>query len=502
MGGRGLQAAGATDGAGRSRRLTGGEIRDLCVGMFGVQVVWGLQNVNTSRIFQTLGADAAELPILWIAAPVTGLLVQPLVGHWSDRARGRWGRRKPFMVVGAVLTAFAMLAMSAAATLPTAVAALWLLTASINVVMQPFRALTADRLPPDQRAAGFAAQAFFIGAGAVIASALPWALTRCGVPGVAAGGGVPASIRLAFQLGAAALVLTVGWTAWRAAEAPTPPREGPTVRAAAAPPLRRTGPLWAAGGVTLAGVGWRLELRRELLLIAALLFAYGAARIAAERGRGAGRGVMEIVSDVAHMPPPLRRLALTQSLTWFGLFAMWVYAVPAVASRYGGGAAPGSPAYARSGDWVGVLFAVYDGVAACAAPLLPRLARQLGPPLAHALCLALGATGLASFLLLDDASLLWAPAVGIGLAWASVLATPYVLVADAAPPAKVGTYLGIHNIFLVLPQLVAAVVLGAALDRLFAGRADAMLAVAAGALALAAASCLLLPGPAGQPTAT
>lgn len=493
---------GAGEGEDRRRRLSNAEIRDLCIGLLGVQAVWGLQNVNTSRIFQTLGADVAQLPILWIAAPITGLLVQPIVGHWSDRTRGRWGRRKPFIVAGSLLTAFAMLAMSVAATLPAAVLALWLLTASANVAMQPFRALGADLLLSGQRTTGFAMQVAFIGAGAVLASAMPWMLANWfGVPSVASAGALPPAVRLAFQLGAAVLIVTVGWTVWRTKE--------PSVASPAATPARfgegregrdlpggRSGYNWLLGGAALAAAAAGLDLRREVHLLAALAVAYGVARIAGARRRRRGRpltGALEIVDDIASLPSALRRLALTQFLTWFGLFAMWIYAVPAIAYRHYGAAAPGSPDYAASGDWVGVLFAIYDGVAVAAAFVLPGLTRRLGLRAGHAACLAIGAAGLAGLLMVDDPRMLWVPAIGIGVAWASILSVPYVLVANAAPPSKVGVYMGIHNMFLVVPQLVGSATLGAVLDRLFGQRPDAMLALAAGSLALAAVSCAFLP---------
>lgn len=502
-----MQGADVGKSTDHRRWLSNAEVRDLCVGLFGVQVVWGLQNANTSRILQMLGADIVQLPILWIAAPITGLLVQPIVGYWSDRTHGRWGRRKPFIVAGSVLTALAMLAMSVAASLLAAVLALWLLTASVNVAMQPFRALGADLLPTTQRTTGFAMQVIFLGAGAVLASAMPWMLSNWfGVSGTAAEGGLPPSVRLAFQLGAAALIATVGWTVWRTNEAPvaratpTPPR--PQDEDARRDPLLGwSGHLWLLGGAGLAATAAGLGLRREIYLLAALALAYGAARVAGERRRRRGRtlsGLLEIVDDIARMPPALRRLALTQFLTWFGLFAMWIYAVPAIAYRHYGAAGPGSAAYAASGDWMGMLFAIYDAVAAAAAFILPWLAGRLSLRVSHAACLAIGAAGLAGFLVVDDPRMLWAPAIGIGVAWASILSTPYVMVANAAPPAKVGVYMGIHNMFLVVPQLVAAAALGAVLDRLFGGRPDAMLALAAAALALAAMSCALLPGRTGR----
>lgn len=483
------------------RPLTAAEIRNLCIGLFGVQIVWGLQNVNTSRIFQSLGADVAQLPILWIAAPITGLLVQPIVGHLSDRWRGRWGRRKPFIATGALLTAAAMLAMGSAATLTAAVAALWLLTAAVNIVMQPFRSLVADQMPSAQRATGYAVQVCFIGAGAVIASALPWMLTHwLGVPGTSSAGGVAPSVQWAFRLGAVAMLLTVGWTVWRGRD--YPPSVSTDVEKAASEPIvisntRQRGSIaWSVVGTTIAITAYVGGLRREIYLVALMALAYGLARalvIARWRKTMPVRGMLEIVADIMLMPRAMRRLAVTQFLTWFALFGMWVYSVPAVALRHFGTADPVDAAYSTSADWVGVLFALYDGVAAAAALVLPLAVRRIGLRTSHGLSLMITAGGVAGLLLAGNASHLWLPAVAIGLGWASILSAPYAMVANVVQPSKIGVYMGIHNMFLVLPQLVAAACLGAVIDRVFAGRPDAMLGVAAVALVLAGISAFFLP---------
>ena len=482
------------------RNLTAGEIRDLCVGLFGVQIVWGLQNVNTSRIFQTLGADVAQLPILWIAAPITGLLIQPIVGHLSDHWRGRWGRRKPFIALGAVLTAAAMLAMAAATTLTAAVTALWLLTAAVNIVMQPFRSLIADQMPAEQRATGYAVQVCFIGVGAVIASAMPWMLSRwLGVSGAPAGQGISPSVRLAFWIGALVLLLSVGWTVWRGRDGPPPPVQPASHQHSSrrAELKRQNGSVaWLALGIAIAVGAWAYGLRREIYLVAAIAAAFGGARalvIRAQRRGAHTGGLLQVVADIMAMPREMRRLAVTQFLTWFALFGLWVYSVPAIASRHFGTSDASGAAYNTSADWVGVLFALYDGVAAAAALGLPWLVRRIGLRISHAACLAAAAAGVAGFLLVGNAAALWLPAVAIGLGWASILSAPYAMVANVVPQAKIGVYMGIHNMFLVLPQLVAAACLGAVMDRLFVGRPDAMLGLAAIALVLAAASAVWLP---------
>jgi maltose/moltooligosaccharide transporter len=478
----------------------------MCVGLFGVQIVWGLQNVNTSRIFQTLGAELGELPILWIAAPITGLLVQPLIGHWSDRTWGPLGRRRPFLLAGSILTAIALVAMPNAASIWTASLALWVLTASINIAAEPFRALVADALPEEQRTEGFAVQVFFIGAGAVFASALPWILTHWfGVAATAAPGLLPPSVRLTFYIGAVGLLAAVTWTVATTTERP------PASLAADAPDLidhavpsttgaatlALSGTLWMLGGGAIAGFAFTEQLEREIYVLAAIAFLFGLAQLVAVAMRRGGRhslGVFEIVEDILHMPRMLRHLALVQFFTWTALFAMWIYTVPAVAAHHYRTTDASSAAYNAGADWVGVLFAGYNGVAAIAALALPWLAQRIGRRNVYALSLALGALGLGGFMLIDDPLWLWLPTIGIGCAWAAILSLPYAMLASAVPPRKMGVYMGIHNMFLVLPQLVAATVLGPLVGQVFHGQAIAALILSAAALALAALCTFSIPG--------
>ena len=489
----------------RRPRLTIGQIWNMCCGLFGVQIVWGLQNGSTTRIFQTLGAELDQLPILWIAAPITGLLVQPLIGHWSDRTWGPLGRRRPFLLAGAILTAIALVAMPNAASIWAASLALWLLTASINIAAEPFRALVADALPEDQRTEGFAVQVFFIGAGAVFASALPWILTHWfGVTATAPPGVLPPSVRLTFYLGAIGLLAAVAWTVITTAERPpaslaadAPDRIDhavPTITGSAT--LIRSGFLWIAGGICIAGLAWAQSLERELYVLATIAFVFGVAQLAAVALRRRGRhslGVFEIVEDILHMPRVLQHLAVVQFFTWTALFATWIYTVPAVAAHHYHSADPSSAAYNAAADWVGVLFAGYNGVAAVAALALPWLAERIGRRNVYAVSLLLGAIGLAGFVVIDDPRWLWLPTVGIGCAWAAILALPYAMLASVVPPKKMGVYMGIHNMFLVLPQLVAATVLGAIVHRLLDNQALLALGLAAAAMAVAALAALTIP---------
>jgi maltose/moltooligosaccharide transporter len=496
------------DGAPRPRgrpHLSLLQIWNMCCGLFGVQIVWGLQNVNTSRIFQTLGADVDRLAILWIAAPITGLLVQPIIGHWSDRTWGPLGRRRPYLLGGSILTALALFVMPNVSTLWAASVMLWLLTGSINIAMEPFRALVADTLPDEQRTAGFAMQVFFIGVGAVFSSALPWMLTNWfGVSGQAAPGMLPQSVRVAFYIGAVCLIAAVAWTVLSTRERPpeslaadAPDRTEhavPTEQGAAL--LVRSGLVWIAGGCGIAALAFARHYEREIYVLAGIAGVFGVAQLAAVWLRRGGRtaiGLLEIVEDILHMPAVLARLAISQFFTWFGLFALWIYAIPAVAARHFGTSDPSSAAYNAAADWVGVLSAGYNGVAAVVALLLPAIAARVGRRASHAWCLVLGALGLAGFLVVSDPVMLWIPTIGIGCAWASILSMPYAMLSVAVPPRKMGVYMGIHNMFLVLPQLVAATILGPLVRNVFAGQAILALGLAAGALALAALCALFIP---------
>lgn len=478
------------------------QIWNMCLGLFGVQIVWGLQNVNTSRIFQTLGANIDELAILWIAGPAAGLLIQPLIGHLSDRTSGRFGRRRPYIFVGATLAALALFAMPNAQTLWAASALLWLLTASINVAMEPFRSLVADKLPEGRRTTGFAMQVFFIGLGAVFASALPWMLTNWfAVSAHAEPGVLPMSVRAAFYIGGVCLFLAVGWSVLTTSEQAVradPERAAAHVipTAAGAAVLMRRGVVWLIGGAGVGFVAWLAGGKREIYLLAAMAMLFGLAQLAAVwlRRRGwRSLGMLEIVEDILHMPRLLARLAIVQFFTWFGLFAMWIYATPAVAARHYGTADPASPAYHAAADWVGILFAGYNGVAAVGAFLLPLVAARIGRRATHAACLMAGAAALLGFAVIDDPRMLWLSALGLGCAWAAILSIPYAMVASAVPPGKAGVYMGIHNMFLVLPQLVAATVLGPLVGQLFDGAAIAALLLSAATLALAALCTFAIP---------
>lgn len=480
-------------------------ICNMCFGLFGVQIVWGLHNVNTSRIFQTFGANVDELPFLWIAAPAAGLLVQPVVGYLSDRTWGPLGRRRPYLLLGAILSAVILFAMPNVRSLWTASVMLWLLIGAINIVMEPFRALLADSLPDRQRNLGFAIQVFFIGIGAVLASALPWILHHWFGSGAEAGTGeLPPAIRISFQVGAVLLLLSVVWSVVATREIAPEPLSEPALKRVSETGMAPVEPdrwaaqawLWIAAAASIAAVALLWLGDRELHVLAVIAASYGILTLLVARRRRAGRALpapLEIVEDVIRMPRVLRRLAMVQFFTWFAMFAMWVYTLPAVAARHFGTADIGSPGYALASDRVSLCFAEYNGIAAIGALALPLLAGRIGRRNGYALCLLAGAAGLAGLMLVPHGGLLWLPAIGIGIAWAAILSLPYAMLADALPPAKRGVYMGIHNIFLVLPQLVAASLLGVMVEHLFTGRTELAIALAALCLLIAAGTALTVP---------
>ncbi len=481
-------------------RLSKIQIANLCCGLFGVQIVWALQNANTSRIFQTLGAQIDELPLLWIAGPIAGLLVQPIIGEWSDRTWGRWGRRRPFMVVGALLSAAALVAMARAGTVWSAVLALWLLTCSINIVMEPFRALMGDLAPAEIRDEGFATQVLFIGAGAVFASILPWILVHWGFAAPSGPQGEMApSVKASFNIGALGLLLTVMWTVITTRERPPEPIIAGPANHRQIDHFRRSkfirrGAAWVACGASIALIDAVTVQRREGYLLAAVVALFGALHwLAAQSAKDGRNPLVTIASEVIGMPRAMRRLAVVQFFTWFGLFALWVYAVPAIAQRFYGNPTAGSLSYEKAANWVGILFAAYNGVAALVALILPVIAARFGRRRTHALCLVAGAAGLAGFAGAPDPELLWISVIAIGCAWASILAIPYAIVAAVVPPERMGIYMGIHNVFLVLPQLAGAALLGPLVGSALHGNMVGVFLIAAAMMLGASVFTLTIP---------
>ncbi|MDF8331832.1 MFS transporter [Novosphingobium cyanobacteriorum] len=465
-------------------------------GFFGIQLAFALQNANVSRIFQSLGSSVDNLAFLWIAGPVTGLIVQPLIGHWSDRTWGRFGRRRPYFVAGALLAGLALLGLPNAGMLFAAAVFLWLLDASLNVAMEPFRAFVGDMTPPDQRAQGFALQTWFIGAGAVLGSLAPVIFNALGIPNTAPEGVVPPSVRYSFYLGAFAIIAAVAWTAFSVRE--YSPQElaafgDEPAGAEANQPLvyPARGVLWIAGGAALLALVFALALDKQLYVLGGGLVAFGLVQATVRAFRSTG-ALAHIVSDLAQMPQQMKQLALVQFFTWIALFILWIYTTPVVTRTVFHATDTTGAAYNAGADWVGVMFAFYNGVAALAAFALPMLARRIGNALTHMVCLMAGAAAFLLLFVIRDQTLLLVPMALVGLAWASILGMPYVILTRVLPPHKFGIYIGVFNFFIVIPQLMVATVMGGVMRSFFPQAPEFTMLIGAGVMAFAALAMLRL----------
>ena len=491
-----MHATGTTATAQPRPQLSFWQIWNMCFGFLGIQFGFALQNANVSRIFQTLGASMDDIPVLWVAAPLTGLLVQPLVGYLSDRTWTPLGRRRPYFLAGAVLASLALFAFPNVPALWIAAGMLWVLDASINVAMEPFRAFVGDQLPPVQRPSGYAMQSFFIGIGSVVASLLPYLLEKFGVANTAADGQIPDTVRYAFYVGGAVLLGAIGWTVLRTREYPPEAIAGWDETPAL---VRRDGDvtLLRALSVTailasalLAAIVEGRALDKALYILAGLLAGFGFAFFVRTFLR-ADNAFTRILDDVRDMPPAMAQLAVVQFFSWFALFAMWIYTTAAVAETHFGSTDPTSAAYNSGANWVGVLFAAYNGFAALAAIAIPWMARRFGLRTSHLINAVLGGLGLLSMTVIRDPHWLLLSMLGVGFAWASILSLPYAMLSDAVPATKMGTYMGIFNFFIVIPQLVAASLLGFLLKTLLGGHPINALAIG-GVSMIVAGLCVLL----------
>ncbi|MCM4155620.1 MFS transporter [Gramella sp. AN32] len=470
----------------RKKNLSFWEIWNMSFGFLGIQFGFALQNANTSRIFETLGANVEDIPILWIAAPVTGLVIQPIIGYFSDRTWTRLGRRKPYFLIGAILSSIALFIMPNSPTLWVAAGTLWIMDASINISMEPFRAFVGDNLPDKQRTLGFAMQSFFIGIGAVVGSLLPYMFTNwIGLSNTAAEGVIPDSVKWSFYVGGIVFFLAVLWTVVKAKEYSPEELEAFEKERIKDKPARVdvvdktknirnqmiTGIGMAVVGSVITFLIYINGLTKELyilfvgLIIAGLLFIV----VALMRQKEMRNGFTIIITDMLNMPPAMKQLAWVQFFSWFALFSMWIYTTPAVTGHVFGTNDTTSELYNDAADWVNVMFTVYNGVAAAVAFLLPVLARRTSNKVTHLLALVVGGIGLISIYFLGDKTGLLLAMIGVGVAWASILSIPYAMLSGTLPAAKMGYYMGVFNFFIVIPQIVAATILGFLVKELFNG---------------------------------
>lgn len=425
------------------------EIWSMSVGFLGIQMGFALQNGNASRILQSFGADVHELSWFWIVAPLTGMLVQPVIGYYSDRTWTKLGRRRPYFLSGAILAALGLLLMPNAGSFAQFMPALWIgagmlmiMDASFNVAMEPFRALVADKLPSDQRTLGYSLQTVLIGIGAVIGSWLPYMLGNWfGVEMSADEGMIPQNVIVSFFIGAAFLIGTILWTVIKTPE-------------------------------------------------------YSPAELVQfddheEEEHSGLSGLSQILADIKTMPVTMKQLGLVQFFSWFALFSMWVFTTPAVAQHIYGlpTSDSSSDTYQDAGNWVGIMFGVYNLVSAIYAFFLPAIALKFGRKNTHAISLAIGGLGLLSMYVLTSPTLLLISMIGVGIAWASILAMPYAILAGSIPAKKMGIYMGIFNLFITIPQIISSVTNGLIVKSLFNNFAIYAI-VMAGAFLLLAAFCV------------
>jgi len=385
-------------------RLSFWQIWNMSFGFLGIQFGWGLQIANMSPIYKYLDAEESSIPYLWLAGPITGLLIQPIVGSMSDRTWNRLGRRRPYFLVGAILASIALFFMPNSSALWMAAGLLWILDASINITMEPFRAFVADKLIEEQRTVGFVMQSFFIGIGQTLANALPFIFTALGVTGALASG-IPLTTDYAFKIGAAVFLVAVIWTVLTTREYPPENIE---------------------------------EFRRNK-----------------REKSGVLAGFQEIFSSIRDMPATMRQLAVVQFFTWFALPCMWQFFGLSVARHvFGAPDDTESPLFKQGTEWGGICFAVYNIVCFLIAFALPMLARATSRKAVHMIALLCGGFGLVSVYFVRDPYMLWVSMAGVGIAWASILSMPYVILSTAVPLARMGVYMGVFNLFIVIPQVV------------------------------------------------
>jgi len=422
-------------------RLRFWQIWNMSFGFLGIQFGWGLQIANMSPIYKYLHAEESQLPYLWLAGPITGLVIQPIIGSMSDRTWNRLGRRRPYFLVGAILASVALFFMPDSSALWMAAGLLWILDASINITMEPFRAFVADKLPEEQRTLGFVMQSWFIGIGQTLANALPYLFSAVGVVGVMATG-IPLSVDYSFKIGAIVFLAAVLLTVLTTKEYPPEDMEA----------FER--------------------LRRER--------------------KGLAAGFKEIFSSLAEMPPTMKQLAVVQFFTWFALPCMWQFFGIAIARHVFGAPNEQSPLFAEGVEWGGLCFAAFNVVCFLIAFSLPWLANRMGRKTVHMIALICGGIGLISVLFISNKYLLFASMAGVGVAWASILSMPYVMLSTAVPPARMGVYMGVFNLFIVIPQIAMSLVIPKVYKNLLGGDPRNAVVLGGFSLLIAAATVLIV----------
>jgi len=483
----------------------------MSFGFLGIQMGFALQLANTSRIFQTLSAEVENLPIYWLAGPVTGLIVQPIIGYMSDRTwHPVFGRRRPYFLIGAILAAASLFIMPNSSVLWFAIGMLWIMDSAFNIAMEPFRAYVGDKLPNEQLTTGFATQSFLIGVGAVFASLLPWLLTNVfGIANTATEGTIPDAVKYSFYIGGVGFLLAVLYTVTTSKEY-TPEEmaafENIQEKEAEANLLTSNedfkanskkhklfGLGFLVAGLLFAFVIFVNAFKRDLYVLSGVLVTFGLLFLISGVLQKSGKNnsfITTIMNDLQFMPTTMKQLAWVQFFSWFALFAMWIYTTPAVTEYIFGSTDTTSKAYNEGADWVGLCFAVYNGVPILVAFLLPVIARSISRRITHMLALFAGGLGLLSIYFIQQPNLMLLSMVGVGIAWASILSMPYAMLTNALPQKKLGYYMGVFNFFIVLPQIVAASILAFILNLFFDGQANWALVIGGVSMVFAGLLCL------------
>jgi maltose/moltooligosaccharide transporter len=471
------------------RRLSFWQIWNMSFGFLGIQMGFALQNSNVSRIFQTLGANIDDIPILWVAAPMTGLIVQPIIGYFSDRTWTKLGRRKPYFLVGAILASTALFIMPNSPYLWFAAGMLWIMDASINVSMEPFRAFVGDNLPDSQRTSGFAMQSFFIGIGAYFASKLPLIFTYFGVSNTAPLGVIPDSVKYSFYFGGIVFIITVIWTVLTSKEYSPEELEAfeknnqSTFEKEVRPRewFQSNGNSHLTKGILFLAISilfslaiYTYDLKKDLYVLSIGLIGLGGIAMLTsglmQKSNKTNNGFVTIMNDFQFMPKIMKQLAWVQFFSWFALFSMWIYTTLAVTQHVYKTTDTTSEAYNTGANQVGEMFANYNLIAAIAAFLLPLLAKYTSRKFTHFVALVCGGLGLISVYFISEPTVFtmeWLPMIGVGIAWASILSVPYAMLSGSLPSSKMGYYMGVFNFFIVIPQLVAASILGFLVSKFF-----------------------------------
>ena len=427
-------------------RLSLLRIVEMNIGFFGLQFSFGLQQANMTPIYKFLGADEATMPLLWLAGPMTGLIVQPLIGAISDRTTSRFGRRTPYFLIGAVICSLCLLAMPDSPTLWVAASLLWLLDAGNNVTMEPYRAYVADRLEPAQQPAGFLTQSAFTGLAQCASYAAPSVLAAAGVStALDVGNGIPQIVKIAFLIGAFLSIASIVWSVWRVPELPLEPAQIEELRA---------------------------------------------------RPSGLSATLADIALAVRDMPPAMRRLAVAMLFQWYAMFVYWQYISLAVSQALYGTTDAASPTYLDATLLTQQMGVLYNAIAFVGALALIPVVRRIGARWAHVVCLTASGIAMIAIGQIGSAEAMFVPMIGIGLGWAGMMGNTYVMLASAIPPARNGIYMGIFNMFIVIPMLIETLTMPLIYRPLLAGDPRHALALAGSLMLAGALATLRVGGPA------